>query len=284
MRRGAGCPRTAKAIAARAARRTSWLVVVLTASLGAYAVTPVTQAASGSAAQAGQPFSGTPEVGALFSTSHGQLVRHFCTASVVSSPAKDLLITAAHCLQGRSLRPIGRIVFAPGYHDGKFPYSIWKVTTVYVDSAWSENHNPNNDVAFLIAGRPGTHIQTYTGAETLKINQPAAQVVRVIGYPDATSEPITCTAAARGFRHGHQMVFGCDNYTNGTSGGPFLAHVNHKTGRGWVIGVIGGFQEGGDTPSVSYSPRFFSRILALYRKAVTRSMAAGSENLAAVPG
>ena len=49
------------------------------------------------------------------------------------------------------------------------------------------------------------------------------------------------------------MVFDCDNYTNGTSGGPFLAHVNPKTGDGWVIGVIGGYQQGGDTPNVSYS-------------------------------
>ena len=283
MRRGVGRSRAAGVIAALAGRRTAWLVGIIAASLGAYSVTPVTQAAGVTAVKVGTPFAGTSAVGALFITSHGQLGRHFCTASVVSSPAKDLLITAAHCIQGRSLRPIGRIVFAPGYHDGQFPYGIWKVTTEYVDSAWAENHNHNNDVAFLIAGRPGTHIQTYTGAEALKIDQPA-EVVRVIGYPDGTSEPITCTAPARGFQHGHQMVFDCDNYTNGTSGGPFLAHVSHKTGRGWVIGVIGGFQEGGDTPDISYSPRFFSRILALYRTAVARSMAAGSENLDAVPG
>ena len=58
---------------------------------------------------------------------------------------------------------------------------------------------------------------------------------------------------------------------NGTSGGPFLAHVNPKTGDGWVIGVIGGYQEGGDTPNISYSPRFFSAIKDLYETAVASS-------------
>jgi hypothetical protein len=104
----------------------------------------------------------------------------------------------------------------------------------------------------------------------LKIDRPP-QVVDVIGYPDGKSEPITCTARARSFDHGHQMVFDCDDYTDGTSGGPFLAHVNPETGDGWVIGVIGGYQEGGDTPNVSYSPRFFSAIEDLYETAVAAS-------------
>jgi hypothetical protein len=104
----------------------------------------------------------------------------------------------------------------------------------------------------------------------LKIDRPP-QVVDVIGYPDGTNEPITCTARARSFERGHQMVFDCDDYTDGTSGGPFLAHVNAKTGDGWVIGVIGGYQEGGDTPNISYSPRFFSAIRDLYEIAVASS-------------
>jgi hypothetical protein len=37
-------------------------------------------------------------VGALFE--HGPSGNHFCTASVVSSPGLNLLITAAHCING----------------------------------------------------------------------------------------------------------------------------------------------------------------------------------------
>jgi hypothetical protein len=72
------------------------------------------------------------------------------------------------------------------------------------------------------------------------------------------------------------MVFDCDAYTNGTSGGPFLTHVNPKTGDGSVIGVIGGYQQGGDTPNISYSARFFATVRDLYETAVAGSSAAGS--------
>ncbi len=102
----------------------------------------------------------------------------------------------------------------------------------------------------------------------------------MIGYPDRTNRPVSCLAPARSFRgDSHQMVFDCDDFTTGTSGGPFLARVSPKTGDGTVIGVIGGWQEGGDTPDVSYSPRFFTNIRDLYRTAV-----AGTRPLARSPG
>jgi V8-like Glu-specific endopeptidase len=275
MRRGIGRPRPlARSTAALTTRRTVWLAGTMVAALGAYVLT-LPQAAGDATAKRGIPFQGTAAVGALFNVSDGHLGRHFCTASVVNSPGENLLITAAHCMAGRSLSPASGVVFAPGYHNGKFPHGTWTITTVYVDSAWAWDQNPNDDVAFLVAGRPGTHIQRLTGAETLMIDQPA-QRVQVIGYPDGTNEPITCTNRAPNFDRAQQMVFDCDAYTDGTSGGPFLVHVNPKTGDGWVIGVIGGYQQGGDTPNISYSARFFAAVRDLYETAVAGSAAAGS--------
>ncbi len=273
MRRGIRHLRpAARSMAVLTLHRTAWLASFIVVALGAYAVTPLAHAARTlPAGQRGIPFNGTAAVGALFTRSGGKLGAHFCTASVVSSPAGDLLITAAHCMQGKSLAPAGSIAFAPGYHNGRFPHGLWVVTAIYVDSAWATDHNPDDDVAFLIAGRPGTHIQQSTGAETLRIDRPP-QWVQVIGYPNATDRPITCTAPARSFGR-RQLVFDCDNYTAGTSGGPFLAHVNPKTGDGWVIGVIGGYQQGGNTPNVSYSPRFLAPVLALYQTAISASSA-----------
>jgi V8-like Glu-specific endopeptidase len=274
MCRGIGRLRSAAArsTAALTMRRMAWLTGTMVAALGAYVLTPLPQAAGESAAKHGIPFNGTAAVGALFTrTADGALGRHFCTASVVSSPGENLLITAAHCMAGRSLSPATGVVFAPGYHNGKFPHGTWIVRTVYVDTAWVKNQNPNDDVAFLVAGRPGTRIQRHTGAETLMVGQQPPQLVQVIGYPDGESQPITCTAFARKFDGGHQMVFDCDGYTDGTSGGPFLTHVNPKTGDGWVIGVIGGYQQGGDSPNISYSPRFYTAIQDLYETAVAGS-------------
>ncbi len=271
MRRGIRRPEAAVRLAViMAMHRAVWVASLMLTAIVPYVAAPAAQAAGQPAVKRGIPFNGTAAVGALFSSSNGTLGSHFCTATVVSSPAGNLLITAAHCLQGRSLSPAGSVVFAPGYHNGRFPDGTWAVTTEYVDAAWSTNQNPSDDVAFLVAGRKGTHIQRSTGAEILKIGEPA-QVVQVIGYPDQTNEPITCTAPARTFDPPLEMVFDCHNYTDGTSGGPFLADVNAKTGDGWVIGVIGGYEQGGDSPNVSYSPRFFSAVLALYKTAISGS-------------
>jgi hypothetical protein len=161
------------------------------------------------------------------------------------------------------------VVFGPEYHAGKFPLGTFEVREAFTDSAWQKNHNPDDDFAFLIAGKPGQDVQKKTGAQTLKTGAKLPQRVQVIGYPDATSRPITCTSPARAFtRHGlHQMVFDCPGYTDGTSGGPFLMDVKAATGEGDVIGAIGGYQQGGDTPSVSYSAQFLANMAALYKTA-----------------
>jgi V8-like Glu-specific endopeptidase len=263
----------ARSLGVLAPHRTAWLASFIVIVLGAFVMSPLAHAARVPSAavtdESGVPFNGTAAVGALFTRSGSKLGAHFCTASVVSSPAGNLLITAAHCMQGKSLGPATGVAFAPGYHNGRFPRGIWVVRAVYVDSAWAQSQNPDDDFAFLIAGRPGTDIQRSTGAETLRIDRPP-QMVQVIGYPNATNRPIACTAKARSFGV-RQMVFDCDGYTNGTSGGPFLAHVSATTGDGWVIGVIGGYQQGGDTPNVSYSPRFFASVRALYQTAISES-------------
>src|SRR5439155_875275 len=78
-------------------------------------------------------------------------------------------------------------------------------------------------------------------------------LVRVIGYPDGAQQPVWCAGLTKAFSP-TQLEFDCGGYTNGTSGGPFLAGVSASSGQGTIIGVIGGYQQGGDTPQVSYSP------------------------------
>ena len=228
-----------------------------TSAAGAQSLAPALQTQ-------GVAFAGTPAVGALFTvTSGGGLGGHSCTASVVDSPARDLVITAAHCLGGG-----GQIAFVPGYDNGRMPYGIWRVTRVIVDQSWISSANPNADVAFLtVAGQDGAKIQDITGGERLGIGRAAGQYVRVIGYPQAANVPIGCGNLARAFSP-TQLVFDCGRYTDGTSGGPLLEDVNPMTGLGTVIGVIGGYQQGGDTASVSYAARFGALVADLYKTAI----------------
>jgi V8-like Glu-specific endopeptidase len=208
----------------------------------------------------GVPFSGTPAVGALFATSDGALRSHFCSASVVDSPARDLLVTAAHCVTGPGS---GSIVFVPGYDDGRTPYGVWPVTRVIVGQGWTSSADPDEDVAFLITSGP---VQDTTGGERLGVGRPAGHLVSVVGYPENSSSPIRCNNLALAFSPA-DLEFDCGGYTNGTSGSPLLEDVSASTGLGTVIGVIGGYEQGGYTASVSYADRFGSLVTDLYQTA-----------------
>ncbi len=273
----------------RPAGRVTWAVSL--ASAAAIAILVTTPTADGAARMAGRlavaapalshrapdapptmagahTFSGTPAVGALFTISSGHLGQHFCTASVVDSPVRDLVITAAHCVS--RLAP-GQMAFVPGFYAGRMPYGLWDVTRVVTDDAWRSSADPDHDVAFLVVSQPGSsqRIEDETGGERLGTGWPARILTRVIGYPDSTSRPITCQGRTKPFGP-REMEFDCGGYTSGTSGGPFLGKVNAATGLGTVVGVIGGYEQGGYIAAVSYSPRFGSDVQALYRSAVSQ--------------
>ena len=187
---------------------------------------------------------------------------HHCTASVVASPGGELLVTAAHCVyDGRG--SLSGLRFAPGYFDGNAPYGIWQVADVFVDDQWAESPDPDDDVAF-VSVRPlhGRSIEQLTGAHALGVGYGPVNRVRVTGYPSGRDRPVSCSGSSSP-QSATQMRFECEGITGGTSGGPWI------TGDGSVIGVIGGYQRGGDTASVSYSPRFGDRVKALYDTATS---------------
>ncbi len=209
------------------------------------------------------------QVGALFTiSSGGELGSHFCTASVVDSPSGDLLLTAAHCLSGRSA---SSIAFVPDYSSGREPYGVWKVTRTTADQDWQSSADPDDDFAFLVVASSGaTTLEDLTGGEAIGIGQPAGSVVTVEGYPDADDAPISCSNITR-LASPTQLQFDCDGYTDGTSGGPLLMGAAAPGSPATVIGVIGGYEQGGDTPSVSYAARFGSNMAALYSAAETEA-------------
>ena len=242
--------------------------------LAVAALTWPTTAANPAAGKIAAPVAGgDPPVGALFSTGDGHLESHFCTASVIDSPAGNLLATAAHCVSGYSDASPAGLAFVPAFDNGRAPYGIWTVTRVFVGSTWASSSDPDDDVAFLEVSQPGSgSIQDITGGETLGIGRPAARVVRVTGYPNGQQQPISCQNQVSAFGPG-QLEFDCASYTDGTSGSAFLANVNPATGQGTVIGVLGGYEQGGDTPDVSYAAVFGSGVQALYDTAIAQDPA-----------
>lgn len=215
-----------------------------------------------------------PRVGALFE--HNASGNHFCTASVVASPGQDLLITAAHCINGGQGGGYDYdIVFIPGYRDGDEPFGVWTPRRLLVAPQWASSSDPDFDVGFVVLQRrDGENIQQVLGANRLGIDSGYQHLVRVTGYPNSAGVPITCISSTSR-QSATQLRFECDGYTDGTSGSPWVTSFDRRTRTGTIVGVIGGYQEGGNTPSVSYSPYLNSDIQRLYEQAISGGTASG---------
>jgi V8-like Glu-specific endopeptidase len=186
----------------------------------------------------------------------------------VDSPAGDVIVTAAHCLSSGT--GSAGSVFVPGYRDGSAPDGVWTITQVIENSAWTGDGDEDDDVAFaLVAPQNGQSLQSAVGGGyTLSASGTTAATVQMTGYPSATDEPITCTGSASAYSS-TQLVIGCTAFTGGTSGTAWLADYDSAADAGTIIGVIGGYQQGGDTADTSYSIVFGPDTETLYQQATS---------------
>lgn len=211
-------------------------------------------------------FRGVGNVGALFYRGSGRR-GHFCTASVVHSARRDLLLTAGHCVYGgggyRS-----QMVFVPRYSAGQRPLGTWKVRTVIVDRRWARSLDQDLDFGFVtLWPSHGKRIEDLVPGNTLGTEPGFHNYVRVIGYPKFLDDPADTAIYCRNWTSRaarFQLRFDCDGYAGGTSGSPWLLRFDGRTNTGQVIGVIGGYQGGGWKKSVSYSSYFDRDIKHLY--------------------
>lgn len=208
-----------------------------------------------------QPVETVPATGALFYPSLLDLLPllgapHVCSASVLSSPTRNLVATAAHCVFG--LGP--GIEFAPLLHDDQLPAGVWTVQRIYIDPAWTASFDPRHDLAILrVAPRAGKQLEDVVPGR--RIGTPTAGVpVTVSGYPMGSGgRPVSCTAPLA-LVDGYSSI-GCSGFADGTSGGPWVQD-------GALVGVIGGLEQGGCAPDVEYSTPFGAAVQALLARAI----------------
>jgi V8-like Glu-specific endopeptidase len=213
-------------------------------------------------------FSGVPTVGTLFFTTGTQA--HFCTASVVDSITLNIVLTAAHCVYGTE--PATNVEYVPEYHAGHEPYGAWPVQTITVAPGWQQDLNPTLDFAFLTVTPPsGGHlpVQLVTGGLWLGINPGYDNPIEVIGYNNTQNVPIRCATKSFAYQSGQTtyLKFFCNAFWDGTSGGPWIVNYNAGNGTGMVIGVIGGYEQGGNYPWASYTAYFGFPTLQLFLQA-----------------
>jgi V8-like Glu-specific endopeptidase len=240
------------------------ILLVLTAIVAVVGVGAATAAAD-PPAPPGTPtatsFDGVPSVGPLFAS--GTSTTHGCTASVVASPTRDLIITAAHCLKGTGA---GR-VFAPGYDKGATPYGVWTVTAAYVDPAWIATQDPTADYAILRVAKHGRRgVQDVTGGALVGLAPRKGQRITDIAYnAGSNDQPIKCTVPT--YRTAGYPAFNCHGYVGGSSGSPWLTTLP-GTRLSVVHGVIGGLHQGGCFEYTSYSAPFDASIYRVLGRAI----------------
>lgn len=213
----------------------------------------------------GEPLPATRDrVGAVFGGAGEG--RHFCTGSVVDSPHRNLVITAAHCVHGGAGSGYrAGLAFAPGFRGGTAPAGMWQVRSVLVPPSWSQSSDISADVAFLVLEPlAGRNVEDVVGGNPIGTGGGAGPV-RLVGYPSTADSPVSCAGTAQQLEDGQLRVY-CPGMAPGTSGGPWLAGPA-APGAGSVVGVIGGYASGGTSPDVSYSSPFGQLVGELYREA-----------------
>lgn len=223
---------------------------------------PIPSGAGAGGAVKAQTFEGIPKVGAVFFSVGGVVSAHYCTGSVVHSGSGDLIVTAGHCVYNKIFGGWqDHIVFVPGYHDDIAPYGLWVATTAYLNAQWVSNQDPDGDIAFLKVRKSGGGSQTLeslTGADTLAVTPGYENPVSVVAYPLTAAKPVGCGIDTKKFSD-TQLELDCAGLPDGASGSPFIASGNR------LVGVLGGYEQGGNNPDISYSIYFTDRVAQIYR-------------------
>ncbi|MBB4895711.1 V8-like Glu-specific endopeptidase [Streptomyces olivoverticillatus] len=223
---------------------------------------------------------GIPMVGTFFSSA-GPAGATYCTASVVQSAGRNLVLTAGHC--AKSMADGGQRIFVPQYRKGKDaanqPYGVFPVDKVFVDPRYTKNStgpDSNLDFAFARVGvnAQGAKVEDRTGGLRLTSTPRWTSTVNVLGYPGSHNpdqRAIGCTVPTTRLPGYRQMQMKCGGYYGGVSGSPWITNYDAKSGTGDVVGNVGGWYGGGDAANddwVSYSPVYDHEIQDLYQDAV----------------
>ncbi|MFI9721950.1 trypsin-like serine peptidase [Streptomyces sp. NPDC052396] len=228
-------------------------------------------------------FAGLKSVGVLFLVDNGEK-RHYCSASVVRSAGRDLILSAGHCVNG------AKAAFIPHYDGSKpvdrQPYGVFPVLAGkwFKDPRYTANSKvKESDLDFSFArvgsNEDGRKVQDVVGASTLARTPSAKNSVTVIGYPsvghNSSDRPVRCFTHTGALPNFYQMRIDCAGMWGGVSGGPWFSQVDFDKGTGEIIGNVGGFNGGGpDVPTsnplynrLTYSPLHADWFFALYEDA-----------------
>lgn len=253
--------------------------------LPASAAVPSHGASKPPAVPASKAINGYKTVGKFFVRFLGS--KFSCTATVIG---RNIILTAAHCFKGVAdgIRyTTTDWMFAPMWHDNKFPYGKWSVRSVYLARSWIRTLNPRFDYAVVVLNRRGHRsVAHYTGQDSwnsrFSLAAGQSRPVRIVGIPQTSSEALISVTRAVAVKVGRRfevLKASTPGFGDGTSGGPWFHRFSTKTDTGTIIGVTGGYQAGGATDSPSYADfltRHFADLVAAAVNGITHCKSTGA--------
>ncbi|MCK1794835.1 trypsin-like peptidase domain-containing protein [Streptomyces sp. XM4193] len=183
-----------------------------------------------------------------------------CSGAIVDSPSGSVVATAAHCVTAPdSPREPVRAWFAPEY-DRVGPQQAldegWRVLAFHTPSGWDAERTlaeilPHDYAFVTVEKRDGRSIKDTYGANTLDF-EPIGREGEVVplGYPVnptngraplascAGEVEVLTEATAHTANVGGLLLTGCDELTQGASGGPWLRDLDSERGTGRLVGVM----------------------------------------------
>lgn len=189
-----------------------------------------------------------PAIGRLFFRWLGR--KASCTGSVINTPSKRLVLTAAHCLNYLGLWS-DHIYFVPDYDRGRRPYGSWVWKSAWITRPWARapyEAMANYDLGIVVTSRSrrGHRVGNIAGALPYNTFPRRNGRSRIYGYPAGKNrgKEIRVCANRRTWRGpGYSrrlpgpvgMTARC-NMAAGSSGGPWLsAYRGPAGGTQWII-------------------------------------------------
>ena len=169
----------------------------------------------------------------------------YCSASVLNTPSKSVIITAAHCVYSSKEGWAKDAVFVPDYDRTQAdpdPVGVWTARSMRTFDSWRADQTDfRNDVAYVTlndGGDANKPVVDVVGGHGLAWGGSYVFRATIFGYPTNKTNPdgrgtiYSCVKTTEE-SEGKVRTEGCD-FGFGGSGGPWLYRYNESTGLGYV--------------------------------------------------